>query len=227
MATTRRTRTTVLVALAGAALALTPSAAGATTTDTATVAASAPVTRFVTLKPWTSTGKLQVKVARYRSGDDLWCQPSRVTERKDAWACVVGDTIMDPSFKSPKAKHVAFRDQRGRWTVYRNVRTFQDFGGTPSGRAYPLEVRLTNGATCRMMTGAGPAPHSEKFPYWAGRCTGGPYGTGGAIWRATVDDGKNANYPLLALNAKRTKWAVAVEHPKGTVKFVPATSVLK
>ena len=54
-----------------------------------------------------------------------------------------------------------------------------------------------------------------------GTCSGGPYGTFGGTWRATKDDGANRNYPLLALNGKRTKWAVPVEDSSGKVTMVP------
>ena len=221
MSIVRTARLTAVLTAAGTLAAFGAVAAQAAT-PTAGTAGRAPVTTFVTNKPWTPSGKLQVKATTRKASPDSTCVPSSVTGRKDAYRCFIGNYVMDPAYKSPKAKSVAFKTGSS-WHVYTGVRTFE---GTNSGPSYPVEVKLTNGATCYASTGAGPAP-LPKFPYWAGWCTGGPYGSAGATWRATEDDGKNANYPLLALDAKRTKWSVAVEHPQGKVRFEPAKTVYK
>ena len=213
---TARTSKLISIAAVTAALALTPITAHATA-KTASVAAKAPVTKFVVVKPWTSKGRLTVKATVERQSGS--CTPSNLSGRRDAYRCFMDSGIVDPAFKSPTANSIAFRGG-GKWHVYKNVTSFEKHAGTSPSKGQVFEITLTNGATCSMSTGAGPAP-LPRFPYWAGLCDGGPYNRDGATWRATEDDGKNSNYPLLALNSRRTKWAAAVEYPENTVKFEP------
>lgn len=185
-------------------------------------ATSAPKTSFVTLRPWTTTGKLRVKATVRKAPANSGCVSSNVTERKGAYRCYIGNLVMDPAFKSPTSDRVAVRSGK-RWVVYRGMSSFTP---GPAGQARIVEVSLINGAVCTASSGAGPAA-LPKYPYWVGLCTGGPYGSTGATWRATVDDGQNTNYPLLALNSKRTKWAVPVESAPGVVTMVPVRTAYR
>lgn len=196
-----------------------------TSGSTELVSAKVPVTRFVTLRPWTSTGRLRVPAKIKKAPAKSSCSLSAVSGRKDAYRCYLGNAVMDTVFKSPTAQSVAVL-VGSTWTVYTRIATMEKGVGTAPDKGNPFDVRLTNGGRCRSMTGAGPLP-LPKFPYWAGICVGGPYGTDGATWRATVDDGKNPYYPLLALNSAHTKWAAAVEHPEKTVSFVPVVTAYR
>lgn len=212
--------------IAGLSLALvvaSPNAANASPAPAASKTAAAvpgkvtqaPTTSFRYLRPWTKKGALRVSASIRRAPTDSRCSASNFSRRKDAYRCHLGNNVIDPAFKSPSRKSIAYQVGTS-WKVRTHVASF---AVTKSETANIVTLVLSNGARCTAATGAGPAP-LPKYPYWVGLCTGGPYGKKGAIWRATDDDGKNSNYPLLASNAKRTRWVAPIEHD-GTVTLVP------
>lgn len=191
--------------------------------------ASAPVSTFITSRPWSSTGALRVHAVVTTAPAGSFCNSSNTTGRTDAYRCYLGGPkgvtlLLDPAFKSPTSSSIAWLDGTT-WRVYRRISAFHQ---GPASAASIWRVRLANGAICTAASGAGPNA-LPKYPNWVGVCSGGPYRAGWAYWRATIDDHKNANFPLLALNSARTRWVAAVEYPAGSgiVRLQPVVTALR
>lgn len=207
----RRCAAGLLALTATGALAAAPAL-----TPVATAAAKPPVTKFVTISPWTNGGKLRYKGSYHWAGPNDSCWGSSVTGRHDALRCMFGHGIFETLYKSPTSNSVAYFNGRS-WQVWRGVPSISLDG---SGLALVTKVILSNGATCIASAGAF-SPGPAKYQLGAGYCSGGAWGRYGGTWRAPAWSSRST-FPLVAGKLKG-RWQAAVEVKQGKVVLIPVT----
>lgn len=208
------------VSLAGAS---TPQVGGGESQRAPQVAAAKPSrTVFSVALPW-SDGSVRRAIAAKsvtRAAGD--CFDSSLSDRRDGYRCGLGNYIYDPCFVNPRSsRQVACPDsgRRTGWIVATNVRTSRWSRGVSARAGWLFQVRLVNGAVCSRASGAFPVG-PRAWPYGAGACRGGPFGSEYLMWRSGPRSSKsNAYHPLVSIG--RGRWAAAVEGTNGKVALYP------
>jgi hypothetical protein len=180
-----------------------------------------PGTRIVTVDPWADDTAGSAVTRRAGAGSS--CIASEIAPRPDGFRCFADSTVVDPCFANPRNATeylCAPLAMTGKWTLLKGVP--RDSTVVNDGSPAIFAARLTNGAVCRRYTGSGPQG-VPGYPYWAGSCSGGPYGSQAKVWRVGEDLNAAPNYPLYATNDPKT-FTAAVETSDGTVRRVPVAT---
>jgi hypothetical protein len=174
-------------------------------------------TTIRTVDPWHDGTSAKTTV----SGAD--CSGSEIAPRRDGFRCFAGSHLYDPCSVSPARRTdllCAPLDPAASWTRLTGASSDPAYAGTGApGATGVFMVKLANGATCRRSTGSGPNG-VPGYPYWAGSCTGGPYGSRSLVWRVGDDTGEAGTYPLYPAAGAKI-WTAAVETSPGKVHRLP------
>jgi hypothetical protein len=181
---------------------------------------AASVTTFRTVDPWRDgTGR---KATTGKAGPDSSCIPSELAPRHDGFRCFIDSNIYDPCFNNGSDYLCAPFTLSGTWTKFTGVSRDAGFvnDGEP-GKTGVFAVKLANGAECHRRSGSGPAG-VPGYPYWAGGCSGGSFGSGERIWRVGENMNSAQNFPLYSTDDPKL-WTAAVETSPGKVERLPVT----
>ena len=122
-----------------------------------------------------------------RAKGSCWTQSLTVSDRSDAWRCMVGNEIHDPCFSPPTGTRVACVASPYAHHVFlisldtplpAHSKTFL----TPHGQ--PWAIKLANGDTCVFLAGAMPVERGMRGNYGCSRGMAfGDADKSGSIWR--------------------------------------------